>query len=322
MINSKVGFIGTVVFCLVASTARPQEANRTSNAKTATSPRDRVTEMLDVEYARAGEVGLKLDLYLPNDASTKHRPCVVWIHGGGWQGGSKSTGRQQVGSFAASGDYVAASVEYRFTDVATWPAQIHDCKAAIRFLRSNASKYGIDPDRIGVWGGSAGGHLVSLLGTSGDVAELEGDLGVTGVSSRVQCVVDYCGPADFMAFAKNAPKDFHQSGPVFKLFGGPIREHQAAAISASPITYVSKDDPPFLIVHGTKDELVPINQAELFYEAQVKAGMDSTRITIEGGGHGIGGDEIARRVRLFFAKHLLREDVQVSAETIVVGKGR
>ncbi len=299
-----------------------QEAKPRTEARPAGSPRDRLTEKFDIEYARAGDVSLKLDLYLPKTPSATPRPCVVWIHGGGWQSGNKSSGAQRVGAFAASGDYVAASVGYRLTDVASWPAQIHDCKAAIRYLRANAAQYGIDPDRIGIWGSSAGGHLVSLLGTSGDVAELEGELGVTGVSSRVHCVVDYCGPSDFVTFAKLAPRDFHEGGPVFKLFGGAVRDHEAMATAASPITHVTKDDPPFLIVHGTKDELVPLDQAQLFYEAQTKAGMDSTMITIDGGGHGIGGTEIDRRVKAFFAKHLLGEDVTVSAETIVVGATR
>jgi acetyl esterase/lipase len=299
-----------------------QEKPSTANSSDVRSFRERVTETLDIEYGRVDDRPLLLDLYEPKAKANKTLPCVVWIHGGGWKGGSKSSGRQQIGSYAASGHYIAVSVEYRFSDVAKWPAQIYDCKAAIRFLRANAVRFGIDPDRIGVWGGSAGGHLVSLLGTSGDVPELEGELGNAGTSSRVQCVVDYCGPSDFMDFAKGAPKEFHETGPVFQLFGGPIDSHRKSAVAASPITHVSKDDPPFLIVHGSEDPLVPQRQADLFHQAQVQAGMDTTKIIIEGGGHGIGGDQIARRVRLFFDKHLLNHDVVISDEAIIAGNRR
>jgi len=274
--------------------------------------REKVEIRRDIEYAKGGDVSLQLDVYRPTAASDKPRPCIVWIHGGGWQGGNKSSGIGRLGQWVASGDYVGVSVGYRLTDVASWPAQIHDCKAAIRWVRANAKELGIDPDKIGVWGSSAGGHLVSMLGTSGDVKEVEGDLGTTSVSSRVACVVDYCGPSDFPAFELTSGA----RGPVSKLLGGPPADKRVAARQASPITYVSKDDPPFLIVHGTNDRTVPFDQGERFHKAQKEAGMDSTFIKIERGGHGIGGPEVTSRVKQFFDKHLLGKDVQVSAEPI------
>lgn len=155
------------------------------------SGRENVDIRLDVPYATIGDRTLTLDLFLPKNVKSKPRPCVVWIHGGGWQRGDKSNGHPMVGRYAASGDYVAASIAYRLTDAAIWPAQIHDCKAAIRYLRSHAGELGIDPEKIGVWGESAGGQLANMLGTSGDVPELEGDAGVANVSSRVQCVVAF-----------------------------------------------------------------------------------------------------------------------------------
>jgi acetyl esterase/lipase len=236
----------------------------------------------------------------------------VWIHGGGWQGGNKTSGARLVPQFVTTGDYVGISVGYRLTDVAPYPAQIHDCKAAIRYIRANAARLGINPDKIGLWGSSAGGHLVSLLGTSGDLKEIEGDLGITGVSSRVACVVDYCGPSDFPAFELTSGARV----PVTKLLGGTPKDRLEIAKQASPITYVTKDDPPFLIVHGTADNTVPFDQAVRFNDAQKKAGIDTTFIRIEGGGHGIGGDEITSRVTAFFAKHLLGKNVTVSAEPI------
>ena len=278
--------------------------------------REKLDVETDVEYAKVGDVSLKLDIYKPKAASDKPRPCIVWIHGGGWQNGDKSSGAGRLAGFVASGNYVGVSVGYRLTDVATFPAQIYDCKAAIRYVRANAEKLGIDPQKIGVWGSSAGGHLVSLLGTSGDVKEVEGDLGTTGVSSRVNCVVDFCGPSDFLLFGETAPGLNRPGQPVYKLFGGPTGENAAMAKQASPVTHVTKDDPPILVVHGTDDRTVPLSQAEKFYEALKKAGVDATFVKIEGGGHGIGGPAVDGRVRDFFAKHLLGKDVTVSDEPI------
>ena len=125
---------------------------------------DSISIQRDVEYGQAGDRQLKLDIIRPKDASVSPRPAIVFIHGGGWRRGDKAGGIRRLAMFAASGDYFCASVGYRLTDEATWPAQIHDCKAAIRFLKAKADEYNIDPKRIGVWGTSAGGHLVSMLG--------------------------------------------------------------------------------------------------------------------------------------------------------------
>jgi acetyl esterase/lipase len=300
---------------LLTALACPAAAQQ-PKAKAQTEPPlpENVAVQRDLEYAKAGDYSLKLDIYKPKSADAKKRPVAVWIHGGGWQGGNKSSGARLLAPLVATGDYVGISVGYRLTDVAQWQAQIHDCKAAIRYIRANADKLGADPDRIGVWGGSAGGHLVSLLGTSGDVKELEGALGTTGVSSRVTCVVDFCGPSDFPAFQITSGAE----GPISKLLGGLPKDQPTKAKEASPITYVSKDDPPFLIVHGTDDATVPYDQAVRFYEAEKQAGINTTMVTMQGGGHGIGGPEIAARVKAFFDKHLLGKDVTVSAEPIRV----
>jgi acetyl esterase/lipase len=278
--------------------------------------RDKVEIQTDVEYGKAGDRSLKLDVIKPKAASDKPRACVVWIHGGGWQNGNKNSGTGRLAGLVATGDYVGVSVGYRLTDETPWPGQIHDCKAAIRWIRANAKALGIDPDKIGVWGSSAGGHLVSMLGTSGDVQELEGKNGTPAVSSRVTCVVDFCGPSDFLAIPKDGPKASQPTGPLYKLLGGPLGEKQDLAKAASPITYVTKDDPPFLIVHGTADNTVAIKQAELLHDAQKKAGVNTTFVKIMGGGHGIGGPKVEERVQAFFAKHLLGKDVAVSSEAI------
>ena len=179
---------------------------RVQNAKQKKSPAKaprlpaNIRATRDLSYADNDNPRQRLDLYLPAaPTSDKPLPVVVWIHGGAWRAGDKAGGIGQLSSFVASGDYAGVSVGYRLTDEANWPAQIYDCKAAIRWIRGNAEKYHLDPNRIGVWGSSAGGHLVAMLGTSGDVESLEGELGTyADQSSRVTCVVDYFGPSELL----------------------------------------------------------------------------------------------------------------------------
>lgn len=278
----------------------------------------------DVEYGRAGQRPLLLHVLVPREPKTKPLPVVVFIHGGAWRRGSRDAGIPALVPLVASGHYAGVSVGYRLSQEAIWPAQIHDCKAAIRWVRAQADKYGFDPQKVGVWGTSAGGHLVSLLGTSGGVKELEGENGSPGVSSRVQCVVDFCGPSDFLEFAKfnrtALPATASAESPESLLLGGPVLARQEAARQASPVTYASADDPPFLIVHGTDDPLVPFSQAELLYAALKKAGAKPLLVKIEGGGHGIGGPEVSQRVRAFLDKHLRGLELEVSDEPIAAPK--
>ena len=149
-----------------------------------------------------------------------------------------------------------------------------------------------------------------------DVKDLDGDNGSAGESNRVRCVVNFCGPTDFAAFVKRSPGMNQPGKPVYKLFGGPVEEKAEAAKSASPVTFASKDDPPFLTIHGDEDRTVPFEQAELLHTALKKAGVDSTLVKVEGGGHGFGGPEVNRRVRAFFDKHLLGKDVEVPETAI------
>jgi len=261
----------------------------------------------DVAYVAGGTRAQVLDLYLPESAGPA-RPLVVWIHGGGWKGGTKD--RTPALRLLEAG-FAVASVEYRLSQVAIFPAQLEDCKAAIRFLRAHAGEYGIEGARIGVWGASAGGHLVSLLGTTGDVVAFEkGER--TGVSSRVQAVVDFFGPSELLTIgAQSGPgsKLDHDApdSPEAQLLGGPVQERKEAARAASPLTYVTADDAPFLIVHGTADPVVPLPQSEIFAAALKKAGVETTLRVIEGGGHGgpgFAGPEMEAQVRAFFTKHL------------------
>lgn len=271
---------------------------------------DNVIIERDVEYGRAGDRPLLLDIVRPKTAPEKPLPLVVFIHGGGWRHGDKTSGTRRVALLVATGNYIGASIGYRLTGEAKWPAQIHDCKAAIRWLRVNAEKYGIDPQRIAVWGSSAGGHLVNMLGTSGGVKELEGANGSPEASSRVRCVIDFCGPSNFLAPEKM--EGGRKPSAVTALLGGEPEDKKELAKEASPITYVSRDDPPFLIVHGTEDEIVPLQQAEMLNEALKKAGVDVTFIKIEGGGHGIREPEAIERATAFLEKHLRGRKVEIS----------
>ncbi len=264
-----------------------------------------IKAMRDLEYANVGGKPLKLDLYVP-EKSDAPLPLIIWIHGGAWSAGDK--GATPAMPQLRRG-YAVASINYRLSQEAIFPAQIHDCKAAIRWLRAHAKEYNLDPKHFGVWGSSAGGHLVALVGTSGDVKELEGDEGNLDQSSRVQAVCDWFGPTDFLQMAAHSLPDSkieHDSpnSPESHLVGGAIQENKDKVAKASPITYVTKDDPPFLIMHGDKDNLVPHHQSELLAEALKKAGVEVTFETIKGAGHGFGGPEVMKMVEEFFDKHL------------------
>jgi acetyl esterase/lipase len=263
-----------------------------------------MTVLRDLAYVPGGHERQKLDLYLPTQTGpSSKRPLIVWVHGGAWLGGSKNPCPAL--RFVSRG-YAVASINYRLSQHALFPAQIEDCKAAVRWLRANASQYHYDPNRIGVWGASAGGHLVALLGTTGDVKEF--DVGPNaGVSSRVQAVCDFFGPTDFtkMSSFPSTMKHDAPDSPESKLIGGPIQENKDKVQRANPITYVTKDDPPFLIVHGDKDPLVPHNQSEILLDALKKAGIEATLYTVSGGGHGGFKDpQVDILVAEFFHRHL------------------
>jgi len=273
----------------------------------------------DVPYAETDNPRQTLNLYLPTIKSEQPRPVIVFIHGGGWQNGDKAGGRRWLTPYLRSGHYAGVSVGYRLTDEANWPSQIHDCKAAIRWIRAHAREYNLDPDKIGIMGTSAGGHLVAMLGTSGDVKELEGDLGKHDAQdSRVTCVVDFFGPTEMLTMGKSPGLDHNAPGsPEAKLLGGPVQETKEVARSASPITHVSKDDPPFLIVHGTDDSLVPFEQSSKFQKTLKAAGVLATLITIKDGKHGgFRNRKLDELMQTFFNIHLRGLDDEIQDETL------
>ncbi|HAF16446.1 MAG TPA: hypothetical protein DHU55_15255 [Blastocatellia bacterium] len=259
----------------------------------------------DLVYKRVNGEVLTLDLYSPEKFSGP-LPVIVWIHGGGWSRGRKE--RSPAVALVHDG-YAVASIDYRLSSVVPFPAQIEDCKAAVRWLRANASKYNLDPDHIGVWGHSAGGHLAALLGTSGGVRELEGDGDNMSYSSRVQAVCDVSGPSDLVRLYQEASQSSaDKSGKVMSavagLVGGSAEQNQTKTIAASPIHYVSKDDPPFLIIHGENDSTVPVTQAKSFAAALKAAGVETTLEIAPARGHGAGGPRFRLMVKAFFDKYL------------------
>ena len=241
------------------------------------------SQVKNLQYAEVDGKPLLLDLYLPEKA--EGAPLVVWVHGGGWKSGSKQNCFLK---WVTNFGYTVASINYRLVDVAKWPAQLHDCKGAIRWLRANAKTYGYNPDCVIAAGSSAGGHLVALLGTTGDNDELEGAVGGNGEqSSRVQAVVDYYGATDFLLRSKTQSWKVNKPGSVvYNLLGGPANQLVEKAQQASAKFHVTPDDPPLLVFHGVKDTTVLMNQTDAIEEAYKKAGLPVTVYRLENSGHG------------------------------------
>lgn len=255
----------------------------------------------DLEYSRAGEQALLLDLYRPAE-STGVVPVIVWVHGGGWKNGSKN---RCPATWLVEQGYAVVSINYRLTDQAQWPAQIEDCRAAVRWVRENAAGFQLDGDHIAAWGSSAGGHLVALMGTL-DAPKNE------KTSSRVQAVCDWFGPTDLLTMPPNLPENGRTLEDVAnsngaKLLGKTVIEHPELAKQASAYYQVSAEDSPFLIMHGDKDFNVPLIQSQKLHDKLQEAGVSSTLIIVPEAGHGgkeFQAPEIQEAIKSFFDKHL------------------
>lgn len=241
----------------------------------------------DISFAEVNGHPLYLDLYVAESAKVDS-PLVVFIHGGGWRSGKKTQIPNWLSNSLIDAGYAVASISYRFSDEDTFPAQIHDCKAAIRWLRANAESYSLDTSEIVVMGQSAGAYLAGLLGVTGDVEALEGVVGGNlDQSSRVSAVVDSYGPMDFILRSQDQPDQTESpSGKVYQLLGGPVSEAIAFAELASPAYHVTSDDAPFLIFHGTADGTVLMNQSEKMFDTYQALNLPVTLERVEGAGHG------------------------------------
>lgn len=294
------------------------EPNRRGNRQGNEQNLDEFEVVRDVVFGTGGGRDLTMHVVLPKAKRDVPMPAYVWIHGGGWQGGTKEGGVGQVAPLVRNG-FVGATIEYRLTGEAPFPAQIEDCKCAIRYLRAKSEEYNIDVDRIAVGGSSAGGHLAALVGTSGGVKELEGNGGWPDQSSRVQAVVDLYGPTDFKQFVTAKGYEGHNrpGSPESKLLGGgEVLANPDGIRRVNPITYVDQDDPPFLILHGTDDRTVPPNQSEAMHQVLQAAAVESKLHVIQGAGHG--GPEFSKpEVRQMQKDFLLKtfKVVEASAPT-------
>jgi len=333
MVISRVGRIGAAVamswlfFCVTNIVATAQPATSTDAAKQPaeaeheahhTNPEDSLpagTKILhEKNYAGGKNPAQTLDFFVPAEAKSHPVPVVIWIHGGGWHSGDKK-GKMFLGLVTRG--FAVASIDYRLSQEAIWPAQIYDCKAAVRWVRAQANKYNLDSKHIGVWGGSAGGHLVLMLGTTNGLKELEGDEGNQKFSSDVEAVCDWFGPTDFLHIQEQIPKTDEQHKPkidamslVGMLIGGPVATHEEQAKQASPITYLTKECAPTLILHGDSDPIVPLQQSQEYYDAAKAKGANVTLHIVPNGGHGAPGftGEVVTESFDFFDKYLKNND--------------
>lgn len=262
----------------------------------------------NIAFSRRGDQPLEAILYCPTQPAQAPYPIIIWVHGGGWRHGTRHNNREICETIAENG-FICLSIDYRMSHEAVFPAQIQDCKCAVRYVRANAEKMNASPGKIGVWGLSAGGHLVALLGTSEGVQEFEGDGGWPDESSAVQAVCDWFGPTDLSQMPKSQREfDNGDPSPESLLIGGAIQDNPDKVQKANPITYISDSTPPFYIAHGTADSVVPFNHSELIHAALVEQGIDVTFEKLENAGHGGPGFEadssLFERCIEFFRQHL------------------
>lgn len=266
---------------------------------------DSVVFETGIEYAGYDNVSVALNLARPKTGEGPF-PAVVCIHGGGFRAG-KREGYDALCIKLAQNGYVALTVSYRLAPKYQFPAAVHDTKAAVRWLRANADKYKVDPDRIGVTGGSAGGHLAQFLGVTAGVKEFEGDGGHADQSSRVKCVVNVYGPSDFTkSYGKSV--DAAEVLPLF--LGGNLETAMKAHIRSSPLNWVTPNAAPTLCIHGTEDKYVAHEQAVWIVDRLKSAGVEAELLTLDGAGHGFKGKdaETADKALLaFFDKQLKKK---------------
>jgi acetyl esterase/lipase len=248
--------------------------------------------LLDIPCGSANGRVLSLDVLRPARDSGAALPVVLWLHGGGWYSGSKrNVIDKHVLDFLVRSGFVLASAEYRLSDEAPFPAQIHDVKAAIRWLRAQPEVLGIDPERVALAGFSAGGHLAALAATTVGVPELEGESGSPGYSTRVQAAIAMAAPTDFTQNPAASDPSLNPNSvggvtPEQRLLGGRIEDRGTLARLANPAAFIGRDMPPILLIHGSEDEIVPVSQAEYLYQALEGRGIEVTLIRVEGGNHG------------------------------------
>lgn len=263
----------------------------------------------DLEYAEVGDTSLKLDIYRPD--TDEPVPVALYLHGGGWRVGDKADGAMRRMARVASLGVAVASANYRLVDEAIHPAQLHDAKAAVRWLRGHGAEYGLATQRVGAWGASAGAHLASMLGLTSGRQEFEGAIGDDlDQSSAVQAVVHWFGQADLLADARRSWLEREILSPPFE---GPflgladVDDDPSLARNASPLHHVHAGAPPFLVAHGDRDRVIPVSESQALHDALVRMGAESTFVLVGGAGHEGAEFERPDHLRLtaaFLAAHL------------------
>ena len=269
------------------------------------SKKNEIRQISDLNYVDGHNYFQQLDLYLPPSAASRKLPLIVWIHGGAWRDGDKSD--TPALTFAKAG-YAVASLNYRLSDKASFPAQINDCKAAIRWLRAHADDYGLDSKKIGAFGMSAGGHLVALLGATNDDKHFDCGPNLK-YSSSVQAVCDWCGPTDMFTLAEQAPDGCQikwrgADSPLILFLGGAPESVSALAKMASPALLVKAGAPPCLIMHGDKDDVVPYAQSQELFAALKKCKNDVRLVPVKNAAHNFATPENLKLVLEFFDEKL------------------
>lgn len=307
-LRDAIALVTFATTCIAVSplTATAQSASPNS-AKSKRPPSTALPEgvelIRDIQYTSTPHGPLRLDLYRP-ETFNGNLPVIVFVHGGGWKAGDKQSALKHAAWLAGDG-YAIASINYRLLDVSAWPTQINDCYAAVRWVRTNANRYRLDPDRIVSWGTSAGGHLAALMATRPYP-------GTESTSSRVQAGVDWFGPADLLTMPPNVvteTRSFEQvaTSNGARLLQAPVMSVPELAKQASALYNVSADDPPMLIMHGDQDSGVPLDQSVRLADALSKAGVPVQLEIIKGAGHGGKAFQTPQArdvVRRFLRKHL------------------
>lgn len=269
---------------------------------------DNVVYRRNIKFGRGGDRVLKMHILYPKVLPELPMPVLVWIHGGAFRAGTKLEGTPRLIPFAQKG-YFCATIDYRLSYEAIFPSAIEDCKCAIRFLRAHAKKFHLNPESIGLWGISAGGYLAAFLGVTHSIGEFEGKGGWEEFSSRVQAVCDWFGPTDFSRLS-DFPSEIDRNAsdcPEALFIGGSLQENKETVAKANPITYITKEAAPFLIMHAEDDPIVPFNQSELLFEALQKAGVEVTFEVVEGGRHAgkkFYTPDVLKKLEDFFKKYL------------------
>ncbi|TYA74288.1 alpha/beta hydrolase [Seonamhaeicola marinus] len=280
-------------------------------------------------YANNKNEAQSLDIIIPINRKSNKLPALVFIHGGGWKKGDKSIGLGVLDPFISTGEYIGVTINYRLSKEAKWPAQIHDCKAAIRWLRGNAEKFGIDKNKIGVWGFSAGGHLTTMMAVSSNHKEFEGTIGnFLNQSSTVTCAISGAGPTDFLMkksvsiipeLVDNKYKS--QAYNVFNLLddGSAIKEK---AKGASPIYLIDENLRPILLYHGTEDPLVNMEHSESFVKTCKEKGASNYYLTkVEGLKHESKmPSALKKRIQSFFQKYLNDKNITIGTQSVSIDK--